>query len=352
MSFKAWATAVLFVVLLAAGTPCHAAGVGIAALEIADPVGGGTMSGYLFYPGSAPTDGVTTLGPYTVAATRDAPARAGVHPLVVISHGQAGSSLAHHDLATALAGAGFIVATLEHPQDNVRDASGIGTSAVLVGRPVQVSATIDAVLADARWKDRIDPRRIGVAGYSVGGYTALMAVGAVPRFVRLIGYCTRHRRSGAICNDALRLAAEARTHGLSLQAYLSGVQDDLKRWGPTADPRIRAAFVMAPLGLLFDAPGLAAVERPVFLAYGEHDEILLPPENALHVKREVKTLDGVRAVPKADHWVFLAPCPAAPAETMPEPCRDPDGVDRAAVHAQVDADAVAFFRRTLAVAAD
>ncbi|MCR6701905.1 MAG: hypothetical protein NVV68_12430 [Dokdonella sp.] len=352
MSVKAWATAALFVLLFAAGLPCRATGVGIAALEIADPVGGGSMSGYLFYPGTAPADGTTTLGPYTVAATRDAPALAGARPLIVISHGQAGSSLGHHDLATALAAAGFVVATIEHPADNHRDAGGVGTSAVLVGRPVQVSATIDALLADTRWKDRIDPRRIGVAGYSVGGYTALMAVGAVPRFVRLIGYCTRHRRSGAICNDARRLAAEARTHGLSLQAYLAGVQDELTRWGPTADPRIRAAFVMAPLGLLFDAPGLAAVDRPVFLAYGEHDEILLPPENALHVKREVKTLDGVRAVPKADHWVFLAPCSAALAESIPELCRDPDGVDRAAVHAQVDADAVAFFRRTLDVAGD
>lgn len=336
--------------LVAVVAPCGATGVGMAALEIPDPVGGGTMSGYVFYPSAAAGTASTTIGPYTVAATRDVPVQPGAKPLVLISHGQAGSNLGHHDLASDLAAAGFLVATLEHPKDNHRDASGVGTAAVLIGRPLQLAATIDAVLSNPRWKDQVDPRRIGVAGFSVGGYTGLMAVGAVPHYVRLIGYCTRHRRSGAICNDARRLAAEARSHGLSLQEYLAGVQNDLTRWGPTADPRIRAAFVMAPLGLLFDTAGLAAVNRPVFLAYGDHDDILLPPENALHVKRSVPTLDGARAVAKADHWVFLAPCSAALAETAPEICRDPAGVDRALVHRQINADAIAFFRKTLDVA--
>ncbi|HET7565831.1 MAG TPA: hypothetical protein VFJ96_12600 [Gemmatimonadaceae bacterium] len=118
----------------------RASGVGFRAIRIHDPVNGTTMPGYVFYP-SAQARGTTRVGPYDIAGTTDAPPPVGARPLVVISHGHGGSDLGHHDLATYLAGHGFIVATLEHPGDNFHDMSGNGHAAVLVGRPIQVSAT-------------------------------------------------------------------------------------------------------------------------------------------------------------------------------------------------------------------
>jgi predicted dienelactone hydrolase len=56
-------------------------------------------------------------------------------------------------------------------------------------------------------------------------------------------------------------------------------------------------------------------------------------------------------VPQADHWVFLSPCSAQLAKELKTICGDPPGVDRAKVHAQIDADALAFFRKTLAAPA-
>src|SRR3546814_17410369 len=101
---------------------------------------------------------------------------------------------------------------------------------------------------------------------------------------------------------------------------------------------------MAPQGISFDASGAAAIDRPVFLYYGEDDRVLLPSENALHVAPLISTLAGIRSVPNADHWVFLAPCSEALATEVGAICRDPAGVDRVKVHAQVHADALAFFR--------
>lgn len=37
-----------------------------------------------------------------------------------------------------------------------------------------------------------------------------------------------------------------------------------------------AAFVMAPPGLIFDKTGLASINHPVFLYYGQDDEVLRP----------------------------------------------------------------------------
>ncbi|MGH8214810.1 MAG: alpha/beta hydrolase family protein [Rhodanobacteraceae bacterium] len=321
-------------------------GVGFAAIIIHDPVNGGTMPGYVFYPAAQPSR-VTWRGPYELHATPDAKPIPGAKPLVVISHGHGGSDLGHHDLAVYLASHGFIVATLQHPKDNFIDASGDGQPDVMVGRPIQVKATISMLLDDARWKKRIDPDRIGVAGFSNGGYTSLLLVGAVPQFTRFISYCKAHPDDLNICAPARRLKAQAARHGQTLEQLMASMQNDLHRWGNTDDPRIKAAFVMAPLSLIFDQAGLASVNRPVFLYYGQNDEVLRPAYNVLHIAPLIKTLTGIRMIPKAGHYVFLSPCSPKLAKDAPEICNDPPGVHRVAVHRQIDADALAFFRKTL-----
>lgn len=322
---------------------CAAAveGVGIRPITFPDPVNQGHTPGFVFYPSSRTTRGTTAFGPYDVAASPGAPAAPGAWPLVVISHGHGGSDLGHHDLASYLARHGFVVATFEQPGDNFHDQSGSATSRVLVGRAIEVRAVIDTLLSDARWKALIDPARIGVAGFSAGGYTSLLVVGAKPRFDLFIGYCHRHPDDMETCGPAKKLTPAAAT------AYLANIQHDLARWGDTADPRVKAAFVMAPLSLVFDQAGAGAIERPVDLWYGQDDHVLPPPENALHLEPLVRTLTHAHEVPKADHWVFLAPCSAALAKEAGGICKDPPGVDRAKVHALVNADAVDFFRKAL-----
>lgn len=321
-------------------------GVGFHAITIPDPVNGGTMPGYVFYP-SAHAKGVTVIGPYTIDAARDATPIPGAKPLIVISHGHGGSDLGHHDLATYLASHGFVVATLEHPKDNFHDTSGAGHVSVLVGRPIQVKATLTKLLSDPQWSTLIDAKRIGVAGFSAGGYTSLLVVGAVPHFERFIGYCHRHPDDYEVCHDAGKIEAEARSRGMTLEQWMAHLQNNLTHWGSTADPRVKAAFVMAPMSLIFDQAGIAKIDRPVFLYYGDADHVLLPSENAARIRPWIKTLAGVKVVHKADHWVFLDPCSAELAKEAHEICTDPPGVDRVKVHAQLYADAVAFFRKTL-----
>lgn len=324
----------------------HAAspGVGVTSIEVADPVGGGAMPGHVFYPSSTRIEAPVGIALQQVEAVPDAPALSGARPLVVISHGQGGDSLGHHDLASHLAREGFVVAALTHPRDNVRDPGGVGTAEVLFGRPVQVRALLSALLDDPRWAPSIDPARIGVAGFSDGGYTALLLLGAVPRFDRYVGYCERRPQDRDTCGFIERLGA--RQDG-GFAAHTAALDRARTRWGATADPRIRAAFLMAPSSVMFDRDGVAAVDRPVFLYYADEDRRLIPAEHALHLAPLLRVPPEVRAIPGADHWVFLAPCSPALAEAAPPICSDPPGVDRTTVHARINADAVAFFRRAL-----
>jgi predicted dienelactone hydrolase len=341
-----FAAALLFAPMGALANAAH--GVGFTPIKIHDPVNGGSMPGYVFYP-STEASQVTWRGPYELRATPDAPAIPGAKPLVVISHGHGGSDLGHHDLAVYLASHGFIAATLQHPKDNFIDDSGDGHPDVMIGRPIQVKATISMLLDDARWKKLIDPERIGVAGFSNGGYTSLLLVGAVPQFTRFISYCKAHPDDPNICGPAQRLKAQAARHGQTLEQMMTSMQNDLHRWGNPDDPRVKAAFVMAPQSLVFDHAGLASIDRPVFLYYGQDDEVLRPAYNVLHIAPMIKTLAGIRMIPKAGHYVFLSPCSPQLTKEAPDICTDPSGVDRTAVHRQIDADALAFFRKTLNV---
>lgn len=325
-------------------------GVGIASISIPDPVSGGQTLGYVFYPSSQPTHGTTAIGPYNVGATPDAPAVPGAKPLVVISHGNGGSRLGHHDLATYLASHGFIVATLNHPKDDFEDTSGVGHVEVLGGRPAQVKSTISMLLADPHWKTLIDPARIGVAGFSAGGYTSLMVAGARPNLSLFVNFCNRYPKDNDVCGHRPEFEAAAAKAGLTLNQMFQQTQDQLDRYGDTHDPRVKAAFVMAPLSLIFDVHSFDAVSIPIYLYYGQNDHVLRPEANARHIQPLIHTLAGVKEVPKADHWVFLAPCSPALAKQIPELCSDPSGVDRTQVHVQVNADALAFFRKTLDVA--
>lgn len=321
-------------------------GVGFQPINVHDPVTGDTMPGYVFYP-SAHAKGATWVGLYKLHATRGVPAIPGPKPLVVISHGHGSSNLGLHSLATYLASHGFIVATLQHPKDNYLDTSGAGTSAVLVGRPIQVKATISMLLRHSRWKALIDPNRIGVAGYSAGGYTALMVVGAVPQFSRWISFCERYAHNVAMCAGLKN--AEGVVEAASAKAHFADVQSDLNHWGDPHDPRVKAAFAMAPVGFVFNKPGLASIDRPVFLYYAQDSNILPPKANALHIAPLIKTLVDIKMIPKARHFVFIGPCSTKLATVVPRICNIPPGANRVKATAQINADALHFFRKALNV---
>lgn len=319
-------------------------GVGFKSITIHDPVNGGTMPGYVFYP-SAHAKGATWVGAYKLYATKDAPAIAGAKPLVVISHGHGGSDVDLHYMATYLASHGFIVATLQHPKDNYLDTSGAGMPAVLDGRPIQVKVTISMLLNSPSWKALIDPNRIGVAGFSAGGYTALMVVGAIPQFGRYISFCKQYPHDAEMCAGLEK--AESVMGVARMEVYFAGVESSLDRWGNPHDPRVKAAFAMAPVSFVFDKAGLASIDRPVFLYYAQDSKILPPEANALHIAPLIKTLVGIKTIPKAGHFVFLGPCSAKLAKAVPRICNSPPSVSRAKAYAQINADALAFFNKAL-----
>lgn len=316
--------------LAAAGADSYSAG--IMDLALTDPVEGGPMRGVIVYPAGVQGP-PTQRGLFTVDATADAPPSTGSFPLIVVSHGTGGSVLGHHDSMTALARAGFVVASVEHPRDNFRDDSGFGTDLQVIGRAHHIVALIDGVLAHAKIGGLVDPSRIAMAGHSAGGYTALLVAGAVPNYALMEDY------RKAVPSDPLRARADA-VSSFRRKPDLNYV----------ADPRVRAIFLMAPAaGYIFDRNGLSKVQIPVRLYRPSTDELLAHPWNAERIASMLPRQPEYEVLEGAGHFVFLAPCSPAFAAQVPIICADPPGIDRVAFHRRLNDEMIDFFRRKLAV---
>lgn len=280
---------------------------GIRQIEIRDPKGAAPFPAVVQYPTDTPSAG-TTIGPYYFEATPDAPLAAGRFPVCIISHGGGGSHLLYRSIATHLAVSGYVIVSPEHPGDNRNDRSQSNTDRAALDRPRHASHAIDAVLADPLLGAAADPSRVCAVGHSMGGYTVLALVGGRPR-----------SRSGQPI--------------------------------PTrADPRVRAAVLLAPSTDWFLAPGaLADVTVPLLVLAGERDHATPPaairqaltglPERAPAMFDEV---------PGAGHYSFLTPFPAHMRHPDFPPSTDPDGFDRDGFHLELPRRVETFLTRALA----
>lgn len=271
------------------------------------------------------------LGPYVVQATQHCAVAGDALPLVVMSHGQGGTLLGHHDTAAALADAGFVVVTFNHPGDSHGDESAAQQLRIFESRPRDGSRVISFMLQDWPQRQHLDPEAIGLFGFSRGGYTALVMAGAVPSLPAGGGrFCARW------WSPLLSLCRQIHAAGAWLDLH--------------ADPRIRAAVVADPLNL-FDAAGLKPVRIPVQLWASEQGGDGVALEHVEAVRSALPQVTDYHVARGAGHFAFLAPCPPAFKDSAPHICADPEGFDRASWHRQMNSAVVLFFERHLKPAA-
>jgi predicted dienelactone hydrolase len=319
--------AVTTFVIALAGTCVHAAGFqhGFAA----DPDGKPLEIG-IWYPSLA-TVQPTVMGPTTMSVAVNGIAQGKALPLVVMSHGTGSSFLGHFDTAIALADAGFVVVAVTHAGDNYADQS---RSADVMDRPRQISRVIDHMLSTWDGHATIDPARIGMFGFSAGGFTTLVSIGGIPDFSKVGPMCRQYPG-----DFACQLIAKS---GSNLAAALTSTT------APAADPRIKAAVVAAPaLGFTFSPDGLKNVKVPVQLWRADNDVLVPHPRYAEAVRLALPEAPDYHVVPNAGHYDFLVPCSNALASIAPAICTSAVGFDRAAFHASFNAAAVSFLNKTL-----
>ena len=310
----------------------------------------------LYYPTTA-TPRAIPMGPFTLDVAIQGEPAARVKGLILLSHGIGGSELGHSVIAQALARDGYLVAALRHPGDNWQDSSlwEQGPAHYLDERPRQVSRVIDAMLADPRWKDRIesDARgpRVGAIGHSAGGYTVLALAGATTDLARIRDHCRDEAADDPIfCGMSRRATASAtvtattapmeRATTTATGAVLAPPSTSVK------DERIRAIVALAPMAVPFTAGSLSAVGASTMVYEAELDRFLVPRFHAEWVARNLPAAH-LHRVPNAWHFAFMdtptRPVPSADGDVA----ANPPGFDREAFLKKLGDEIAAFFDETL-----
>ena len=325
-SMKLAMLSALTTLAMALGTTCvQAAGFqhGVAA----DPNGKPLVIG-IWYPSQAPAKPMS-MGPTTMSVALNGAIEGSALPLVVVSHGTGSSFLGHYDTAIALADAGHVVVAVTHTGDHYADQS---RSVLIMDRPPQISRVIDHMLASWESRATINPARIGMFGFSAGGFTTLVSIGGRPDSSRIGPTCREHPQDYA----CVLIAKSGKTDAVPSNP------------GSGQDPRIKAAVIAAPaLGFTFSPEEMKNITIPVQLWRAENDVIQPHPRYAEAVRQALAKPPDYRVVNNAGHFDFLPPCTDALANIAPVICISATGFDRAAFHQTFNASVVDFFGKHL-----
>ena len=306
--------------------------VGFQQLSVPDPPGK-ALSVAVWFPSIGKAVPVS-IGPFQQMVVPNGTITGMGLPLVLISHGTGGSDASHYDTALALAGEGFVVAALTHTGDNYMDQSYIGNRKDLTDRPRQVSVVLNYMLTTWIQHERVDAGRVGMFGFSLGGFTTLVESGGIPDLSRMRELCAT-RPTAPEC-----LFIKQR-NGDQLSPETSSPV-----W--THDQRVKAAVVAAPaVSYLFGPGSLKAVRIPIQLWRASNDEQVPDAWNTALIRKELPKPVDEHVVTRAGHYVFLPPCSEVLARQAPQICSDDASFDRAIFHRDFNQEVVAFFKRML-----
>ncbi|MFC5437194.1 alpha/beta hydrolase family protein [Rhodanobacter umsongensis] len=277
-------------------------------------------------------------------AAADAPFAPGRHPVILFSHGFGGSARIMAWFGTALARAGDVVIAVDHPGTNGRDPMTMAGGLLVWDRAVDLRVALDAVAADAQIGPHLDRQRLGVAGFSLGGFAALVSAGARVDIDHIIQFCRAHA-ADATC--AAQAEAPDQSMAAREQALKTPAMAPLAKHAGDdyAIPGVRAVFMMAPGGIEALAPAsLRALNTPTRILLGDADPVAPPASNG-KLAATLLPHASLKVLHRVGHYDFLADCTTLGQQREP-PCKHFQA-PQDDTHATAIAAAEAFFANHL-----
>ncbi len=301
--------------------------VGVSSLPIPAKGDAPGFTATLWYPSGPGTEarfGSSRIRPGYLVVADGRPSLPSSAPLIVLTHGTGGSAQSLAWLATGLARRGALVVAADHPASSGGDPERASMMQVWT-QPNDVRHLLDTLLASP-WGSRIDRQRIASVGFSLGGASAMLLVGARLDFERFPEFCKIH--DDGVCRAFAR--------------YFDTVDADFyaRTNADLAEPRLRAAVAIAPgFTEAFTAESLRAMQTPLLLITGERDQ-QLPPQTHVHPMQHLLPASShYREIGDAHHFSFLPICGEGAIEMLAESneefvCQEFGELSRPEIHAQ------------------
>ncbi len=231
---------------------------------------------------------------YGFYALRDAKPKAGLLPIVVMSHGSGGNAVQMGWIATELARRGLIVVAPNHQGTTSRDSDPFQTVKVWE-RADDLKAVLDFIEKSPPFGLQPDMTRVASFGFSLGGFSALSLAGVQVSKAQFLDYCAKN--AGVLDCGWMQKA------GVDFTAI-----DATKYEQSNRDPRVSITVAVDPaLPLAMTDQSLQSLTMPTLIInLGEPDTI----PAGMRLDEVVKRMPGAnyQFIPKAHHFTFVAEC--------------------------------------------
>jgi predicted dienelactone hydrolase len=261
-------------------------------------------------------------------------------PLIYISHGTGGGRLTLEWLADQLVQAGYIVAAVDHYGNTFSYSTPEGFLKPWE-RPQDISFSLTNLLKDKTFSMLIDETRLGMAGFSLGGYTTLALAGAKLNFEALKTY------SKSIAGKKEIDLPEF--PGLVKYLDKEEISKSFQKAPVLTDRRFKAFFAICPaIGQGFITTSqVKNIINPVYIVGTESDSITPFRTNALHYHKLILNSEFYLIKGRSGHYVFLNEADDIVKKESPVFFNDDPSVSRHDVHDKVGQLAIDFFNNTI-----
>lgn len=264
----------------------------------------------------------------------------GKFPLILLSHGTGGNRISQMWLACELAGSGYVVASVDH-FGNTFDNKIPENFVKVWDRPLDISFLLDQLLSSSVWSSKIDTAKIGMVGFSLGGYTAIALAGSTIDYKLLESFSKTNE--GKIEFNVPELG------DLSKLINEDVINDGNKQYRNLKEKRITAFVALSPAmgqGFKYESQ-FENVNSNILIIGAQNDERTPPKTNAKHYHQMIKNSRYIELEGKVGHYIFMNAAKSDLRKDAPIIFKDDASVNRIEVHKNVSKTILDFFTTEL-----
>ena len=257
-------------------------------------------------------------------------------PLILLSHGTGGNRISLIWLASELAANGYIVAAVDH-WGNTHDNKIPENFVKVWDRPLDISYILDKLLIEPQFKAHINSNKIGIAGFSLGGYTAIALAGGIIDYDLLKEFSQTAEGQTEFNIPELGDVSKLMTTEIINQG--NNHFENLK------DKRISAFVAMAPaIGQGFNnKKQFENINKPLLIIGAHSDERAPVATNVEHYNKLIKSSKYIELEDNIGHYIFMNEAKNGLKRAAPIIFKDKKGVNRISIHKKVSKLILTFF---------